>query len=77
MTELFDIVQAKEQLSEKSAVFIYSDGGPDHRLTYLPVQLITFLGTRLFVCCPNSSLSFMAKPGRESHVNCKPGVTML
>lgn len=38
MTELCEVVK-KENLTEKSLLFIYSDGGPDHRLTYLSVQL--------------------------------------
>ena len=29
-----------QKLHEKSMFFLYSDGGPDHRLTYLSVQLI-------------------------------------
>lgn len=40
MTELCDMIQKKEQLSDKPMLFIYSDGGPDHRLTYLSAQLI-------------------------------------
>ena len=39
MTELLDVIESKSLLSEKSMLFIYSDGGPDHRLTYLSVQL--------------------------------------
>ena len=39
MTELQDIIETKNLLSNKSALFIYSDGRPDHRLTYLSVQL--------------------------------------
>lgn len=38
MTELCDILQG-ELMPDKSVLFIYSDGGPDHRLTYLSVQL--------------------------------------
>ena len=36
MTELFSIVQGSEY---KPILFLYTDGGPDHRLTYLSVQL--------------------------------------
>ena len=39
MTELQDIIETKNLLFNKSVVFIYSDGGPDHHLTYLSVQL--------------------------------------
>ena len=39
MTELCEILQSRELLSSKSVLFLYSDGGPDHRLTYLSVQL--------------------------------------
>jgi len=28
-----------EQLGEKSMLFVYTDGGPDHRLTYISTQL--------------------------------------
>lgn len=27
------------RVGDKSILFIYSDGGPDHRLTYISVQL--------------------------------------
>lgn len=39
MTELSNEIKSKHLLDEKSLLFIYSDGGPDHRLTYLSVQL--------------------------------------
>ena len=39
MTELLDVIQSQQLLTEKSALFLYSDGGPDHQLTYLSVQL--------------------------------------
>ena len=42
MTELCDIMQG-ELTSDKSVLFIYSDGRPDHRLTYLSVQLSLIL----------------------------------
>ena len=42
MTELCEMVK-KENLAEKSLLFIYSDGGPNHRLTYLFVQLSPIL----------------------------------
>ena len=35
MTELYQMVKD----NDKPVMFIYSDGGPDHRLTYLSVQL--------------------------------------
>lgn len=38
MTELCDIMQGKLTF-DKSVLFIYSDRGPDHCLTYLSVQL--------------------------------------
>lgn len=38
MTELCNVV-GSNNLTGKSLLFIYSDGGPDHRLTYLSVQL--------------------------------------
>ena len=39
MTELSEVLEGEHMLAEKSLLFIYSDGGPDHRLTYLSVQL--------------------------------------
>ena len=39
MTELLEVIQNKVVLRDKCMLFIYSDGGPDHRLTYLSVQL--------------------------------------
>ena len=36
VTELFDILKAE---NVKPVLFLYTDGGPDHRLTYLSVQL--------------------------------------
>ena len=39
MTELLDVIQNKVVLRDKCMLFIYSDGGPDYRLTYLSVQL--------------------------------------
>ena len=39
VTELLDIVQSRDLLSDKSVLFLYSDGGPDHFLTYLSIQL--------------------------------------
>uniref|UniRef100_A0A1X7TME8 Uncharacterized protein n=1 Tax=Amphimedon queenslandica TaxID=400682 RepID=A0A1X7TME8_AMPQE len=37
MTELYKVLQS--QSFSKPVLFIYSDGGPDHRLTYINVQL--------------------------------------
>ena len=47
MTELLLIVQV-----EKPIVFLYSDGGPDHRLTYISVQLtlISFFVLIWIIC---------------------------
>lgn len=39
MTELCGLIKNKSRLADKSLLFCYSDGGPDHRLTYLSVQL--------------------------------------
>ena len=35
--ELYNVLQSSS--SSKSVLFLYSDGGPDHRLTYVSVQL--------------------------------------
>lgn len=37
MAELLPIIQEKSR--SNPVLFIYSDGGPDHRLTYVSVQL--------------------------------------
>ena len=39
MCELHDVFSTNSDFSSKPIVFIYSDGGPDHRLTYISVQL--------------------------------------
>lgn len=41
MCELYNLIQCESAMdtSPKSIVFIYSDGGPDHPLTYVTVQL--------------------------------------
>ncbi len=39
MTELVAVLKSKVSLAHKPLLFIYSDGGPDYRLTYLSVQL--------------------------------------
>jgi len=52
-----------EQLGEKSMLFVYTDGGPDHCLTYISTQLsliAVFLNLNLdFLCAariaPNQS----------------------
>ena len=39
VTELHDALQERNLIQDKSVLFLYCDGGPDHRLTYLSVQL--------------------------------------
>ena len=39
MTELVHLLKSQPSIPDKPLLFIYSDGGPDHRLTYLSVQL--------------------------------------
>lgn len=39
MTELVTILKSQPSIPEKPALFIYTDGGLNHRLTYLSVQL--------------------------------------
>ena len=38
-TELYQCLTANDRMTNRSILFIYSDGGPDHRLTYVSVQL--------------------------------------
>ena len=49
MCELYQILQYR-QLS-KSILFLYTDGGSDHRLTYLSVKLCLFLKLDLDYLC--------------------------
>ena len=39
MTELYGALLKYNLLSQKSTLFLYTDGGPDHRLTYLSIKL--------------------------------------
>ena len=39
MIELVHLLKSQPSIPDKPLLFIYSDGGPDHRLTYLSVQL--------------------------------------
>ena len=39
MTELVHLLKSAPSIPDKPLLFIYSDGGPDHRLTCLSVQL--------------------------------------
>ena len=39
MTELYGALLKYDLLSQRSILFLYTDGGPDHRLTYLSVKL--------------------------------------
>ena len=39
MAELLDIIHSQNLLSDKSVLFLYSDGGPSHHFTYVSVQL--------------------------------------
>ena len=36
-TELYNYL--KDKIEDRHILFVYADGGPDHRLTYLSVQL--------------------------------------
>ena len=39
ITELHNALQEQNLWEDKSCLFVYCDGGPDHRLTYLSVQV--------------------------------------
>lgn len=55
--KLFDILNS--QMIDRSILFMYMDGGPDHRLTYISVQLSLIA---LFLRrCSNSSIAFLGK----------------
>ena len=39
MCELLQIINSNPSAFSRPILFVYSDGGPDHRLTYISVQL--------------------------------------
>ena len=39
MSELHQIISCNDSMSSKPIIFLYSDGGPDHRVTFISVQL--------------------------------------
>ena len=63
-------------------LFIHADGGTDHHLTYVFVQLSLVLpalegGPRLPLCQSNCTISLAAKPIGESYVSIEFGVVGL
>ena len=66
--------------SNSPILLIYSDGGPDHHLTYLTTQisymclfLIHVLDLDLLVCSSKPSLTQLEKPSRKNHEHSKLG----
>ena len=59
MTELVHLLKSQPNIPDKPLLFIYSDGGPNHRLTYLSVQLsliLVFLKLDLdFLCAARTA----------------------
>ena len=39
MTEIHKLIQADPSSSSKPILFLYTDEGPDHRITYISVQI--------------------------------------
>ena len=77
--ELYNVLQSSSV--SKSVLFLYADGGPDHRLTLCVCTALLGLsilkdGPRLPLCRSNCTVSLMAKPGRESNVSIEFGATM-
>ena len=72
VVELYDIVTS-QNLQMKPIMFMYTDGGPDHKLTYLSVPLalvLLFLKLDLdFLCLPYRSISFVEKPSGKNNVH--------
>ena len=66
IAELYDIIVTSQDLQIKPIMFMYTDSGLDHRLTYLFIQLSLislFLKLNLdFLCLPYCSISFVEKP---------------
>jgi len=62
------------QVIMKTILFIYSDGGPDHRVNYISVKVALIVLFRkldldyLRMYSENSSLSFIQESCRENHV---------
>ena len=62
-TELCSILDM--QLDDKKILQVYTDGGPDHRVTYVSVKvaLIAVFLKCLSMCCMYCSLPFLEKSG--------------
>ena len=61
VTELANLLNCNDDLHNKHVLFLYSNGGPDHRLTYTSVQvslIATFLSLDLdFLCAARTAPS--------------------
>ena len=72
VVELYDIVTSQD-LQMKPIMFMYTDSGPDQKLTYLSIHLalvLLFLKLDLdFLCLPYRSISFVKKPSGKNNVH--------
>ena len=72
MAEVLDIIHLQYLLSDKSVLFLYSDGGPNHYLTSISIQLsLIVLPTVWFgpyLCSQGSPFPVLAQPSRENYV---------
>ena len=70
ITELFDILKSDKA---KPILFMYTDGGPDHRLTYLSVQLalvcLFIAGDFDMLVATDTTYVILEKSTRENYVN--------
>ena len=78
--ELFSLT--KTDVQTKPVLFLYTDGGPDHRLTFIAVQYVVtnfFVFTtrlRLSLCSQDSPIPLLEKPSRTHNVGNQPGASM-
>ena len=63
MAELYSLLSS--QPDQKRVLLLYTDGGPDHRVTYVSVQLALIAIFKLldldFVCRPYSTISLVVQ----------------
>ena len=79
-TEFVSILSSSAD-GQRSVLFLHSNNGPEHRLTYVLVLLsfiALFLACNLdfSLCCLNCTSTFMAQPSGTSYVHPQSWVTV-
>ena len=76
MCELLQIINSDPSAFSKPILFVYSDGGPDHRLTYFCAAFsylsLSQIGFGLSMCLQNCPLSQLEEPCGKGYVGAKP-----